>query len=136
MELTYKPQLQIGPICLGMSRADARQILGRQWTEFKKNEFSQSTTDAYDELGIYIYYDVHDIVKGVETFPESKLAINGLQLFGKGLREISVLLGGLGFQSEETSSGINFLNGSLRFYAPDYDENADAKVESIYVVFP
>ena len=52
-----------------MSRSSACEILGSDFTTFRKSHRSESETDAYDKLGLYLYYDAKDELNFIETFP-------------------------------------------------------------------
>ena len=58
----------IGPAMIGMSIADVRGTMGEPTKQFRKAPNSKTLTDAYDQLGMHVYYDIADCVEFVEAF--------------------------------------------------------------------
>jgi hypothetical protein len=63
MEFPINPYVGIGVVRFGMSRRQVRKALGGMVKEFKKTPKSESLTDAFDQLGIYVYYKKKILVK-------------------------------------------------------------------------
>jgi hypothetical protein len=58
----------IGPVMIGLPMADVRAALGEPTNRFRKTPESPRLTDAYDPLGVHVYYDGADCVECVESF--------------------------------------------------------------------
>ena len=73
----------VNGIRFGMDRAEARKIVGTDYTEFKKSKFSKNTTD---DFGIcHIFYDSNDTVEAIEIFGDIEVAIDEQIVFPNGL---------------------------------------------------
>ena len=125
---------RIGPLSRGMTRTTVRSVLGRDFIEFRKTEFSENTTDAYDEIGVHIYYASDELVKGVELFPSSSTLIyKSLQVFCYKCTDICVLLNELGVCYLEQDSDLIVIDGQIRLYVPDKRRDDNARIKSAYV---
>ena len=79
------PHLGIGPLRLGMSRAEARAHLSGNHKSFRKAVDSTHETDAFDECGFHVYYeDTPETVVFVEVFPVDGVSfiLHGVDVFG------------------------------------------------------
>ncbi len=61
MDFIIGPYIGINNIKFGMKRAEVRKALNLMPREFFKISDSDVPTDAYDEIGIHVYYDKSDI---------------------------------------------------------------------------
>lgn len=52
----------------GMNRESVRKLLNQPYEEFKKTEFSTSTSDNFMNLNIICFYDDDDLLEEVEIF--------------------------------------------------------------------
>src|SRR5215475_917071 len=72
----------IGPILLGMSRAESRSAMGIQPDTFRKGVDSPTLTDAYDNQGFHVYFDDDERVEYIEIFPSRMSAVyKGVPVF-------------------------------------------------------
>lgn len=97
----------VGPISFGQSRDEIRNLLGSGFRSFKKTE-GENDTDAYDSLGIHLYYDDDDRVEFVEAFSPADLSINGVSLVGRKTSDAINDLRALGYDSEQDDVGYNY----------------------------
>lgn len=81
------PFESIGPIRLNQSRGVVRQILGRDFETFHKGA-SSIATDAYDCLGVHLYYDRHDLLEFVESFAPSSPEFANVKLLGRSIGDV------------------------------------------------
>lgn len=65
------PMKSVGPIAFGATRAEVRGLFGNA-VEFYKGS-SQNPTDAFDEVGIHVFYDANGRCVGIEFFAESPM---------------------------------------------------------------
>ena len=125
---------RIGPLSQGMTRKRVRSVLGGDFVEFRKTEFSKNTTDAYDEIGVHVYYASNELVKGVELFPASATLIyKSLQVFCYSCTDLCALLNELGVCYLEHGSDLIVIDSQIRLYVPDKCHDDNARVESAYV---
>jgi hypothetical protein len=125
---------QIGPLSQGMTRKTVRSVLGGDFIEFRKTEFSECTTDAYDEIGVHVYYASNELIKGVELFPASATLIyKSLQVFSYKCTDLCALLNELGVCCLEHGSDLIVIDSQIRLYVPDKCHDDNARIESAYV---
>ena len=55
--LIIYPYHGVGLIRFGMMREDVRGLLGKPSATFYKGLSTESSTDAYDDLGLHVYYN-------------------------------------------------------------------------------
>ncbi len=60
---TYK---RVGPIHLGMTQTQIRNVLGGNVQSFVKNEYAPGDTDDFVDLGIHVHYSAKAICQAVE----------------------------------------------------------------------
>jgi hypothetical protein len=60
-----------------------RSYLGSEFTSFKKTPFSESETDAFDGLGLHLYYDANDKLEFIEAFSPCQIVFQGVELIGE-----------------------------------------------------
>src|SRR5262245_7451219 len=81
------PFKSIGGLHFGERRVDLRQRLGERFTSFKK-DVGENETDAYDELGVHLYFDDDDSLEYVETFAPATPTLDGIKLVGRILEDV------------------------------------------------
>ena len=99
----------VGPVSFGQSRDDIRSELGSDFQTFKKAE-GENDTDAYDSLGLHIYYDDHDHVEFIEAFSPAELSFEGVSLVGQKVVEIVSQLNARGYDGQQDDVGYNYDN--------------------------
>ncbi|MBK5374404.1 hypothetical protein JFT81_07135 [Pseudomonas sp. TH43] len=124
----------LGLIRAGMTRDDARSALESPFDEFLKGPGSVVPTDAYDDLGLHVYFDDALMVVGVEFLKWAQFTWRGQRLAGEEVLVVQLFLTGQGELLVFNNSGFNVERLGLRFYAPDIGEEG-AIVEAVYVDF-
>jgi len=124
----------LGSIHVGTTRDQARAILGGGFEEFFKSADSTVPTDAYDDLGVHVYYDEKYSVIGVEFLRWSDFSWRGQRFSGADVLEVQQFLIAQGEALDFNNSGFYVNELGLRVYAPDIGEE-DAVVETVYVSF-
>jgi hypothetical protein len=74
-QLAIVGRIGIGPVMIGLPMADLRGILGEPTRQFRKYPGSPKLTDAYEALGVHVYYDDADCVDFVESFAVPGISI-------------------------------------------------------------
>ena len=119
MTWEIKPYQSVGPIQLGRHRKEIRQQLGPRFTSFAK-DVGENETDAYDDLGIHLYYDDDNQIAMLEAFEPAALSLNGIALLGREFDEVGPHLVKRGYKGKPTDVGYQYddagialtLNGS------------------------
>lgn len=63
----------------GSDRKLVREKFGNKYTEFKKSQFSENTTDDYGDF--HIYYDAANTMEAVEVFGKLELIVRGKRVY-------------------------------------------------------
>lgn len=132
MVFSFLSRGDLGLIHAGMSREESRKALGDRFEAFYKAEYSTVPTDAYDDLGVHVYFDERYRVFGVEFLKWSELVWDNQKLVGENALVVRQFLAKRGEVLVFNNSGFSVTGVGLRFYVPDFGEN-DAIVEAVYV---
>lgn len=126
----------LGSVHIGMTRDQSRALLGRGFEEFLKAADSTVPTDAYDDLGVHVYFDEGYRVIGVEFLKWSDLSWRGQRLSGADVLKVQQYMVTEGETLNFNGSGFDVNGLGLRVYAPDLDiGEEDAVIETVYVSF-
>jgi hypothetical protein len=132
MVFSFLGRGDLGLIHAGMSREESRKALGGRFEAFYKAEDSTVPTDAYDDLGVHVYFDERYRVFGVEFLKWSGLVWDNQKLVGEDALVVRQFLAKRGEVLVFNNSGFSVTGVGLRFYVPDFEEG-DAIVEAVYV---
>lgn len=134
MDYRIDPLEGIGPLRFGMGRQEARAVLGTGFQEFLKDPFDEAPTDAYEDLGLHLYYDGDDRLEAVETFPPARSSYRGEDLLAARYRRVRHLLREGDRRLEvEPGEGLTAPNLGIGAFAPDGEDDPDGPVESVIV---
>ena len=90
MEMIIYPHEGVGPIRLGMSRAEVAQALGVMPQRLRRSEYDLTELDFFDALGLKVGYDANERCNAIE-FDRGfgiELEFDGYRLFGHPAREV------------------------------------------------
>ena len=98
-----KPYKSLGSVAFGMATEEARKSMGNEkYTPFQKSQDEYSPVDAYDDLGVYIYYDKNDRVESFEVMDNCKITYDGEMLMGKNIAKFVLWLESNGHKVSES----------------------------------
>ncbi len=97
----------VGPISFGETREEIRNVLGTGFRSFRKTE-GENETDAYDLLGVHVYYDDSDCAEFVELFTPAESTFAGVSLVGRKVADVVAELHELGYEGERDDVGYNY----------------------------
>jgi hypothetical protein len=117
----FKPLVSVGIIKFGMSREEVRDLLGGEYTEFKKSKYSKNTTDDYGSF--HVFYTIENKVEAVEIFDGIEIVWNDEIIFPIAMNEIEDKISGI----EKNGNEYTHIGMSVGISA------GDAKAESILV---
>jgi hypothetical protein len=116
-----------------MSRNSVRQILGDDYTEFRKTKFSKSLTDDYNFA--HLYYNENDLLEAIEFLGDGSISLelDGKELMGISYNSLKNIIAKLddNLVTEQDSFTSNKLG--IGAYAPKIAEDKAAIPESIIV---
>ncbi|MEA1230309.1 hypothetical protein ODQ17_13115 [Acinetobacter sp. IRS14] len=100
---------------------------------FRRNSYSESATDGYDELGINIYYDSTDEVIALEFYEPAQVVFKGIELFKLPASEAYKLMATLDKDIAIDEDGLTSFKLGIGLYEPNYEEEPMLPVESVIV---
>lgn len=83
------PLIGAGEIKFDLDRSELRSILGGNYSEYKKNKYSDNTTDDYGDF--HVYYDKDNKCEAVEFFGNCRVSYLGQNLFDLNKKDFSQL---------------------------------------------
>lgn len=88
--MTYEivPHVSVGPIKLGMTRGEVRHALNVPVEEYRKTQWSNLPSDAFDSLGIHVAYRLPDVCAFVECFGPVSPMFRGETFLGRPFDEV------------------------------------------------
>ena len=124
----------VGPIKLCMSRKDVQKIMaGNDVEDFKRSSSSELPSDYYCDVGVFVYYDNSECVAALEFHEPAHLLFHGNEILKMPAEMAYRLISGLDTEVEIDGDGVTSFNLGVGFYAPNYEENPKAPIESMMV---
>jgi hypothetical protein len=133
MRLPIEPYLGVGPIRLGMSRAQVRTVVPSPSYEFKKFPESPSPLDVYDEVGLHIHYTAADVCEAVEMFAPASPTLSGRTLVGEDFEKVVSWLREKDPALEIDRAGLKSRALGIALYAPAGPDEPHVPVEAVMV---
>lgn len=109
----------LGDLRLGTARSEVQKALGNPSASFKKTPDAPGETDAYDDLGLHLYYDADDLLYYIEANPPSDPRYSGIPLLRVPLEETLEQLGDMGQHGQYQDEGYDFPSLGIALYVPD-----------------
>jgi hypothetical protein len=97
----------VGPISFGQSRSSVRSRLGEEFKSFRKAG-GENETDAYDGLGIHLYYDDEDCLEFAELFAPAVVEFQDIRLIGRSIEELTSDMRMLGYEGVPDQAGYSY----------------------------
>ena len=107
MNWEIEPYQSVGPLTFGQTRNAVREQLGPDYDSFAK-DVGENETDAYDNLGVHLYYDDDDRLEFVEAFEPASLTLRGVALHRREYRQVDSELSRLGYDANPTDVGYRY----------------------------
>jgi hypothetical protein len=131
MEIKIEPKIGVGPVHFGSTRDQVRKVLPPPYKEFKKTPKSKIPTDAFDRLGLHVYYDSKLLCEAVELFPESKPVFQDVSLFEMNANEAVAWLKKMDPKLEIDDVSATSHKMGLSFYVSEGLEQSDSRIDSV-----
>jgi hypothetical protein len=116
MEIT--PFEGVGTIRFGDSRQQVRNSINHRYESFRK-DVGEDETDAFDEIGVHVYYDDQGRVEFIEAFSPASLTLHGLPLMGRPIGDVEDELRALGYSSRQTDVGLEYTDAGIALTAAE-----------------
>ena len=81
------PFTSVRALTFGESRKTSRARLGSSFSTFEK-VVGGDETDAFDDLGLHLYYSEADRLEFVEAFDPADITFRGVGFLGRGLDSV------------------------------------------------
>jgi hypothetical protein len=123
MDYIIYPYEGVGPIRFGMTPEQVHEKLGEpERTTMKEAESPEFPTDAYDDLGIYVYYGKSGRCEGVDFFEDGSASptFQGQALIGRPFGELKSWLQSLKTDVQHYDCGLIFLKFGINLYSQYY----------------
>lgn len=131
MDLPIISYSQVGPIAFGMPPSTVHSILGPDFKSFKKTPASEMPTDAYDPLGIHIYYKKPGLCDAVELAAPSVPTFQERKLIGIPFEELRRFFESIDATVEVDDTGLTSHKFGIGLYAPDHMQSPRSPVEAV-----
>lgn len=133
-ELIIYPYQGVGQIRFGMTREEVRSLLGEPSAIFYKGLNTKSPTDAYDNIGVHIYYHYPSgYCEALEFFEPAQLLLTEKSLFELSFTNLREWLSSQDAELEIDDEGLTCFKYGLGLYAPEWKEDANLPVQGILV---
>jgi hypothetical protein len=125
MDFEVEPYVGVGPIAFGLTRAEVRRRMAVPVEAFMKTPSSAAPTDAFDALGVHVYYDLHERCEAVELGRRHVVpTFRGRALVGRSRIELQRWLSLLDPDLRIEEGRITSLKLGFGLYAPSDDPEA------------
>ena len=111
------PHVSIGELRFGESRQNIRHSLGNKYRPFQKGVGSNDT-DAYDDLGLHLYFDDDDRLEFVEGWGPASPAFQGISFMGRQVEDVASDLAAGGYRSVLDGYGLTCESAGIALTAP------------------
>lgn len=133
MEFNINSYVSVENIFFGEKRDEVRNKLKVSYDSFFKTDESKVETDAFDELGVHVYYDNDILVEAVELFEPSNPKHGNIELLNLPYTQILRYFKNIDSGLEEFDSGFTSFKYGIGVYAPFKDEEPHLECESVIV---
>lgn len=131
--MTIDPFVGFGPIKFGMTPAEVRHALSIPHSSFMKTPMSQFPTDAFDSIGVHVGYDKAGMCEAIEVFDPGQAMHNGVNLVGSRYADVQASFLLLDREMKIDETGFSSIGTGVSVYAPDKDEDGDARCASVLI---
>ncbi|WP_411800804.1 hypothetical protein [Acinetobacter vivianii] len=125
----------VNSIKFGMSREGVRNtLLNYEYRIFRRNSYSESSIDGYDDIGLNVSYDSSDKVEALEFSEPACVVLNGVDIFNIPASEVYALIKKLDQDVMIDEDGLISFKLGVGVYEPFYEEEYMHPIES-FIVF-
>ena len=119
-----RPYEGLGGLYFGMGRSEAHIALGSEAESFRKAPSSTEETDAYDLLGLHLYFDEDDRLDFIEAFSPCEPKFANISLLSENAQTVLAKLESLGHEANYDDGGYFFDELGFVLYAPSEEIEA------------
>lgn len=133
VKLEVEPYQGMAGVQFGMSREQVRHVLDSSVRAFKKTATDELDTDAFDELGIQVYYQQPDVCEAIELAAPANPTFCGKALIGQPFSELRDWFGSIDPQIQVDETGLTSFEFGLGLYAPFASQSPNASIEAVII---
>lgn len=133
MHLEIRSHVGIGPLRFGMLVDEIRRNVPFLAETFVKGPDSTHPTDAFDELGIHVYYRADGRCVAIEVGAPGSPTLFGKKIIGAPFKVVEHVVRGLDAEVEVDESGLTSLALGVAIYCPAHKDNDVLPVEGVLV---
>jgi len=97
----YYPKEGIHDIKFGESRDEIRNSIRMEFTEFKRNDFAENTSDFYKDIGMFVEYSNENKCDAIDFSNSSSFIYDDIDLFKSDFKSIKKRFDQISNSSEE-----------------------------------
>ena len=127
---TYKG---IGKLRFGMAAEEVRNKLKSGYKSFKKTPLSELPTDAFERLGIHVYYKKPGVCEAVELFGPADPRLGETELLGRDFSSIVSEIEKRDADLDFDETGFISYKLGIGVYAPGCADDPSTKIEGVIV---
>ena len=116
-----------------MTIDEVRKAINQKPKPFLKGPDSTIPTDAFDELGIHIYYKAPGICEAVEMALAADPTFEGRRFIERPFNQVLSWLQTMDDSIKTDDTGLTSFKFGIGIYAPNAIEQPDASVEGVIV---
>jgi hypothetical protein len=137
MPITTQLEIQsyrgISELFFGMTPDQVRATLGDNFQSYQKTPTSEMPTDAFDPLGIHVFYKAPGHCEAIELFAPAEPMLQGIPLIGQPFSVARDRIQALDSDVEVDESGLISQKLGIGLYAPFAADASEEPVESVIV---
>lgn len=112
------PFTSVGELNFGDNREVARNKLAAGFTTFEKG-VGENPTDAFDDLGLHLYYDDDGLLEFVESFLPARVSFRSIEFLGRNIEDVLNDMRMAGFLAEDADVGVDFTDVGILLTVQD-----------------
>lgn len=133
MKFEILPHLGVGSVAFGMTSHDIRATLGVAYESFFKSPSQAHPVDAFDSIGIHVYYTADGRCEAVELFSPAVPTVYNDRLVGVPFSCALEVVGRYDANLEIDESGFVSMGLGFSVYCPGHNSNSGATIEGVFV---
>jgi hypothetical protein len=133
MEFNILPYVGIGTLRFGMTVEQVRNQLAVLAQPFNKVSWAAHPTDAFDEVGLHVFYTADGKCEAFELAAPAKPTLHGTPLVGAAFDAVRDFLQGVDPALDVDESGATSRALGVAIYCPSHESTSGALVEGVLV---
>lgn len=133
MRFDIRPYEGVGPVKLGMTREEVRAAVGAPFEEFRKSAGDELPTDAFDTVGLHVYYKRPGVCEAVELASPAVPVLEEQFLLRQPYAQLRRWFESRDESVETDDSGLTSFRYGVGLYAPAAGSNPAGPAEGVIV---